>query len=150
MEPRQTSGENLSLPQPTKREAVSVSSSEAVPTAHVEKLAGRNEQTERRLGQQVETMVQTPSVTPATTLPIPVSASSTSSPALSTASDDTPLIAADEDLIEKEWVDKAKKVIAETKDDPYLREQEVKKLQVEYVRKRYGREIGKSGNDDKL
>ncbi len=54
----------------------------------------------------------------------------------------SPLVAADEDLIEKEWVDKAKKIILETKDDPYRREQEVKKIQIDYVRKRYGREIG--------
>lgn len=56
----------------------------------------------------------------------------------------TPLIAADEDLIEKEWVDKAKKIILETKDDPYRREQEVKKIQIDYVKKRYGRDIGAS------
>lgn len=55
---------------------------------------------------------------------------------------DTPAVAADDDLIEKEWVDKAKKIIAETKDDPYKREQEVSKLQADYLRKRYGREIG--------
>lgn len=56
--------------------------------------------------------------------------------------DDTPLTAADEDLIEKEWVDKAKKIIIATKDDPYRREQEVGKLQAEYLKKRYGKEIG--------
>ena len=44
------------------------------------------------------------------------------------------------------WVDKAKKIIAETKDDPYRREREVSKLQIEYIRRRYGREIGDSGD----
>ena len=63
---------------------------------------------------------------------------------ISTVSDDIPLIAADDDLIEKEWVDKAKKIITQTKDDPYRREQEVNKLQAEYLRKRYGRELGTS------
>lgn len=53
-----------------------------------------------------------------------------------------PLAANDDDLIEKEWVDKAKKIIIETKDDPYRREQEVGQLQVDYLRKRYGRELG--------
>lgn len=57
---------------------------------------------------------------------------------------DTPALASDEDLIEKEWVDKAKKIIAQTKDDPYRREQEVSKLQADYLRKRYGRELGTS------
>lgn len=59
-----------------------------------------------------------------------------------------PVVANDDDLIEKEWVDKAKSIIVATRDDPYQREQEVKKLQIEYVRKRYGREIGgDNGND---
>ena len=53
-----------------------------------------------------------------------------------------PLVANDDDLIEKEWVDKAKKIIVETKDDPYAREQEVGKLQADYLHKRYGRELG--------
>ena len=56
----------------------------------------------------------------------------------------TPLVANDDDLIEKEWVDKAKKIVTETKDDPYRREAEVGKLQVEYLRKRYGKELGVS------
>jgi hypothetical protein len=58
--------------------------------------------------------------------------------------DDTaaPLLASDEDLIEKEWVDKAKKIIAETKDDPHRREREVGKLQADYLKKRYGKELG--------
>ncbi|HEX6416075.1 MAG TPA: hypothetical protein VFZ62_00960 [Candidatus Saccharimonadales bacterium] len=60
------------------------------------------------------------------------------------ATDDMPAVANDDDLIEKEWVDKAKKIIVDTKDDPYRREQEVGKLQAEYLRKRYGRELGVS------
>lgn len=55
-----------------------------------------------------------------------------------------PSLAADDDLIEKEWVDSAKKIISETHDDPYRREQEVNKLQADYLRKRYGRELGVS------
>lgn len=65
-------------------------------------------------------------------------------PAGPIAVSDTPLIAADEDLIEKEWVDRAKKIVEETKDDPYRREQEVGKLQADYLRKRYGKELGAS------
>ncbi|MEO5950826.1 MAG: hypothetical protein ABIQ04_05270 [Candidatus Saccharimonadales bacterium] len=66
---------------------------------------------------------------------------------LSTATvpvDDTPLVANDDDLIEKEWVDKAKKIITETRDDPHRREQEVSKLQADYLLKRYGKELGAS------
>lgn len=56
-----------------------------------------------------------------------------------------PVVAADEDLIEKEWVDKAKKIIEETKENPYRRELEIGKLQRDYIRKRYGRELGEPG-----
>ncbi len=54
---------------------------------------------------------------------------------------DTPLVANDDDLIEKEWVDKAKEIVAATKDDPYKREEAASKLQVEYLKKRYGKEL---------
>ena len=53
-----------------------------------------------------------------------------------------PSIANDDDLIEKEWVDKAKKIIAETQNNPYQRDEEVNKLQVDYLKKRFGRELG--------
>lgn len=76
-------------------------------------------------------------------LPTPVVSDPANAQALQ-SDDDTPIIANDDDLIEKEWVDKAKKIIAETKDDPYKREKEVSKLQIEYIRRRYGREIGES------
>ena len=83
---------------------------------------------------------------PAITVPIP----SIVIPSTDGAADDqststiitTPSVASDDDLIEKEWVDKAKKVIAETKDEPYRREQEVSRLQADYLSKRYGRELG--------
>jgi len=56
----------------------------------------------------------------------------------------SPLIAADEDLIEKEWVDKAKEIILHTKDDPHARTQKVNELQRDYLQKRYGRTVGAS------
>jgi len=62
------------------------------------------------------------------------------------ADDSNPIVANDEDLIEKEWVDKAKGIIAATKDDPYRREQEINRLQIDYLRKRYGREVGNAGD----
>lgn len=63
-------------------------------------------------------------------------------PGAPTAADDqNPAAAADEDLIEKEWVDRAKKIVASTKNDPYLQEQEVSKLQADYLKKRYGKEV---------
>lgn len=52
-----------------------------------------------------------------------------------------PTVAADVDLIEKEWVDRAKLIVSKTRDDPHEQESEVGKLQAEYLRKRYGRDI---------
>jgi hypothetical protein len=80
-----------------------------------------------------------PVVAPLPAIPVPV-------PVPQKPQDDTtgPSIASDDDLIEKEWVDKAKKIIAATQNDPYRREQEVNKLQVDYLRKRYGKELGTS------
>lgn len=65
-------------------------------------------------------------------------------PSMAPVQDDTamPTVANDDDLIEKEWVDKAKKIIADTRDDPYRREREVNRLQADYLKKRYGKELG--------
>ena len=81
--------------------------------------------------------------------PVPLPAPVTQTPVVDGTSDDStqndnPTTAADDDLIETEWVNKAKKIIAETRDDPHRREQEVGKLQADYLRKRYGKELGSS------
>ncbi len=76
-------------------------------------------------------------------LPTPIQSQSDDDDAV-TADDTAPLTANDDDLIEKEWVDKAKQIIAETKDDPHMREKKVNKLQADYLRKRYGKELGEA------
>ena len=53
---------------------------------------------------------------------------------------DAPAVADDVDVIEKVWVDKAKSIIKETRDDPHLQEIKVSGLQTEYQKKRYGSE----------
>jgi hypothetical protein len=55
-----------------------------------------------------------------------------------------PALAADDDLIEKEWVDRAKKIVTDTRDDPYQQETAVNALQKDYRKKRYGRELGEA------
>ena len=83
-------------------------------------------------------------VVPAAELPAPVKV--VSSPVLATAStadaDDGSLVASDDDLIEKEWVTRAKKIVEATKEDPFLQGEEVGKLRVEYMKKRYGNGSG--------
>jgi hypothetical protein len=53
----------------------------------------------------------------------------------------TPELAEDVDLIEKEWVDKAKAIVAHTKDDPHRQNKEINKIKADYIKKRYNRDI---------
>lgn len=52
-----------------------------------------------------------------------------------------PQIADDVDVIEKEWVDKAKHIVCATKEDPHQQGKEVGKLQADYLMKRYNKKI---------
>lgn len=52
-----------------------------------------------------------------------------------------PTTAADEDIIEREWVEKAKKVVAENRNDPHAQDVAIGKLQADYLKKRYGKVI---------
>lgn len=65
----------------------------------------------------------------------------TSDSTASQSSGSAPVAAADEDLIEKEWVEKAKKVVAETRNDPHAQDIAIGKLQADYLKKRYGKII---------
>ena len=55
--------------------------------------------------------------------------------------DDTPPVAQDQDVIEKEWVNKAKQIVNETKEDPYLQNQKTSALKADYLKKRYNKTI---------
>jgi hypothetical protein len=61
----------------------------------------------------------------------------TAQPAASAA----PSAAADQDVIEPEWVDQAEKVIEQTSGDPHAQEEAVEALQVDYLAKRYGHQV---------
>ena len=78
------------------------------------------------------------------TVPLPATPVIQTPASTATSTDDTPLIASDDDLIEKEWVDKLKRIITLTKDDPYERAREIAQLQADYLKKRYNREMGQS------
>jgi hypothetical protein len=49
--------------------------------------------------------------------------------------------AADNDLIEKEWVIKAKQIVEQTRDNPYEQQKEIEKFKAEYMKKRYNKTI---------
>jgi len=52
-----------------------------------------------------------------------------------------PLIADDAELIEKEWVLKAKQIVAATKEDPYTQTKEMSKFKADYLKKRYNKDV---------
>lgn len=52
-----------------------------------------------------------------------------------------PQIADDADLIEKEWVNKAKEIIAKTQDDPYKQSKEITYVKADYLQKRYNKAL---------
>ena len=81
------------------------------------------------------------SAVPTTTLPVVTPPLPQDNMVVSSDDAQSPAAAADDDVIEKEWVNKAKKVVTATKGDPYLKEREVSKLQADYMKKRYGKEV---------
>jgi hypothetical protein len=52
-----------------------------------------------------------------------------------------PAIADDVDLIEKEWVEKAKAIVSQTKEDPYKQNKEISKMKADYIKKRYNKDV---------
>lgn len=75
-----------------------------------------------------------------TVIPTPVTNAPTV--AQDTTFQSSPMVANDDDLIEKEWVDRAKKIVTETQNDPKQRDDRISGLKVDYVKKRFGRELG--------
>lgn len=49
-------------------------------------------------------------------------------------------IADDNDLIEQEWVDKAKAIIEKTREDPHMQNKEISEVKADYIKKRYNKE----------
>ena len=79
---------------------------------------------------------------PAAVQPVAPVVPAQAQPGTTAISTTMPLVAADEDLIEKEWVDKAKEIIEQTQGDPHARTQKVNELQRDYLKKRYGKVVG--------
>lgn len=81
--------------------------------------------TQTPTGQQVGQPIMAPPVVVASGLPV----------------DDSHIIAEDNDVIEKEWVDRAKKIISLTSSDPYVEAKEMNKLKATYMKKRFNKEL---------
>ncbi len=64
---------------------------------------------------------------------------STSSP--HAGSQNNGLQADDADLIEKEWVVRAKSIVASTQDNPHEQTKEMSKFKADYIKKRYNKDL---------
>ena len=79
-------------------------------------------------------------------LPQPIMAAAAPQNALTAAVPTTttiavPAVADDQDLIEKEWVAKAKQIVEKTRDDPYQQSQNLTVFKNDYMQKRYNKTI---------
>lgn len=59
----------------------------------------------------------------------------------STTSSVTSSIIEDSDLIEKEWVNKAKSIVDANREDPYKQSEELTGVKADYMKKRYNKNI---------
>lgn len=84
-----------------------------------------------------------PIAMPAIPLPtLPVTPTTTSkSDVKPTAKSTTPTLLNDTDLIEKEWVDKAKQIVERTRDDPHQQSEELTGLKADYMKTHYDKTI---------
>lgn len=80
--------------------------------------------------------IQSPMPTPVPVVPA----------AVNPGSSNTPVVAEDNDLIEKEWVVKAKQIVAATKEDPHTQNKEINRFKADYLKKRYNKDIKLEGS----
>lgn len=73
---------------------------------------------------------------PVPTAPLP---SVTISNVTNTTNSSNPGIADDTDLIEKEWVSKAKEIVKKTQNDPHEQSKEINIFKADYMQKRYNK-----------
>ncbi len=52
-----------------------------------------------------------------------------------------PTEAEDTDLIEKEWVERAKQIVEHTREDPYEQQRALSQMKADYLKKRYNKDI---------
>lgn len=83
----------------------------------------------------------TPSFQPAPTPLAPVVDPHSAPPAGVPGVSVTPPIAEDADLIEKEWVEKAKQIVQRTRQDPHQQNKEMNVMKADYLKKRYNKDI---------
>lgn len=129
---------SVELPSPAEEPKTPEYSNQAVPT---------NEQDSVRQVEQGISVpapvqpAQVPPVQPQTPQAAPVVPPHDAPPAGVPGMAVTPQIADDTDLIEKEWVDKAKQIVERTKHDPHQQNREMNLMKADYLKKRYNKDV---------
>ncbi len=129
--------QNLELPQPVQQGSVEYAQPQ--PNVASFETGQLHEQMQGPSGGGPMPMAQAQQ--PMTTAPTVATFSATPQGSVASA---TPLTANDHDLIEKEWVAKAKEIVDRTHGDPYVQNKEINKMKAEYIKKRYNKDIKQS------
>lgn len=82
-----------------------------------------------------------PPVAPPLNLPIQTPVVTQTNDVTATTNSVVPDVTDDQDLIEKEWVNKAKAIVERNRDDPYKQSEELTLVKAEYLKKRYDKTI---------
>jgi len=83
----------------------------------------------------------TPSLPSPPQLMVPIADAPPPGPTTMPTGTQGPAVAADDDLIEKAWVERAKQIVANTRQDPYQQNKQLAALKAEYIQKRYNKTI---------
>lgn len=128
------SSESLQLPEPVPEQGPgAVSPAEEAP-------AGGELAPSPEAGKQAG--AAPPPVLPTIPLPTPPATPAPPVAAATPSTQGNPAQASDDaDLIEKEWVTKAKQIVEGTRDDPYKQSEELSVFKADYMKKRYNRTI---------
>jgi hypothetical protein len=73
--------------------------------------------------------------------PAPLSATPQSANPLAVPTGPAASVITDDDLIEKEWVNKAKRIVEQTRDDPYKQSENLTVFKADYLKQHYGKSI---------
>ncbi len=141
MEPNVNSGQKFeAAPQPTAPEQPNQAPLEQAPAAPTpESLNQSGDAASQGPGMVLPPPILKPAPAPQAA---PLAQTATGAPAPAS----TPAIADDVDVIEKEWVEKAKDIVNKNSSDPHKQNEEVSVLKADYMKKRYNKDIKTQNN----
>ena len=106
--------------------------------ALAEKAVEAGVQEESSTGRSQSQMQQNTVTQPAISIPVVVAQPQTDDKAPTPTKG---LEAAEADLIEKQWVERAKAIVSQTKSDPYSQKREISRAGADYIKKRFNKTI---------